>query len=148
MPKILNPDVSEMSTCKDTLSSPNVKNIDNAFTKIHTHSTPNLWTFSHTMLYEKVQLFELKIIKIAIVWKKSKLFLLFFCDFEHIKTGFRRFKILVLTVDIKSPIYEAFHVNCSSAARERQIVLYLAHVYDTKTYLKKFYDKYFRRIFS
>ena len=32
-------------------------------------------------------------------------FLLFFCDFKHIKTGFRRFKILVLTVDIKSPIY-------------------------------------------
>ena len=44
--------------------------------------------------------------------------------------------------------YEAFYVNCPSAARERQIVLYLAHVYDTKTYLKKFYDKHFRRIFS
>ena len=35
----------------------------------------------------------------------KNLFLLFFCDFEHIKTGFRRFKILVLTVVIKSPIY-------------------------------------------
>ena len=45
-------------------------------------------------------------------------------------------------------VYEAFHVNCPSAARDRQIVLYLAHVYDTKTYLKKFYDKHFRRIFS
>ena len=31
-------------------------------------------------------------------------FLLCFCDFEHIKTGFRRFKILALTVDIKSPV--------------------------------------------
>ena len=30
------------------------------------------------------------------------IFCCFFCDFEHIKTGFRRFKILVLTVDIKS----------------------------------------------
>ena len=44
--------------------------------------------------------------------------------------------------------YEAFHVNCPSAARERQIVLYLAHVYNTKMYLKKFYEKHFRRIFS
>ena len=35
-------------------------------------------------------------------------------------------------------IYGAFHVNCPSAVRERQIVLYLAHVYDTKTYLKNF----------
>ena len=34
----------------------------------------------------------------------KKFFLFFFCDFEHIKTGFRRFKFLVLTVDIKSPI--------------------------------------------
>ena len=32
-------------------------------------------------------------------------------------------------------IYEAFHVNCPIAARERQIVLYLDHFYDTKTYL-------------
>ena len=40
-------------------------------------------------------------------------------------------------------IYEAFHVNCPSTARERQIVLYLPHVYDTKTYLKKFYDRHF-----
>ena len=45
-------------------------------------------------------------------------------------------------------IYEAFHVNCPGAARERQIVLYLAHVYDTKTYFQKFYDKHFRLIFS
>ena len=55
--------------------------------------------------------------KIVISWKKSKFwnfevrisfehnfFLLFFCNFEHIKTGFRRFRILALTVDIKSPI--------------------------------------------
>ena len=42
-----------MSTCKGTLSTPNVKNIANAFTKIHTHFTPNLWTFSHTMWYTK-----------------------------------------------------------------------------------------------
>ena len=41
-PKILNPDESEMSISKGTLSPPNVKNIGNAFTKIHTHSTPNL----------------------------------------------------------------------------------------------------------
>ena len=52
-PKILNPDVSEMSICKGTLSTLNIKNIGNAFTKIHTHSTPNLWTFSHTMCYTK-----------------------------------------------------------------------------------------------
>ena len=26
--------------------------------------------------------------------------------------------------------------------------LYPAHVYDTKTYIKKFYDKHFRHIFS
>ena len=44
--------------------------------------------------------------------------------------------------------YEAFHVNCPSAARERKIVLYLAHIYDTKTYLKKLYDQHFRCIFS
>ena len=34
------------------------------------------------------------------------------------------------------------------AAREPQIVLFLTHVYDTKTYFKKFFDKRFRRIFS
>ena len=44
--------------------------------------------------------------------------------------------------------YEAFHVNCPSAARERQIVLYPVHVYDTRTYLEKFYDKHFWRLFS
>ena len=40
-------------------------------------------------------------------------FLLFFCDFEHIKTGFRRLKILAPTVDIKSPIYT--HILSHSA---------------------------------
>ena len=44
--------------------------------------------------------------------------------------------------------YEAFHVNCPSAARERQIPLFLTHVYDTRMYLKKLFDKRFRRIFS
>ena len=34
------------------------------------------------------------------------------------------------------------------AAREPQIVLFLTHVYDTKMYLKKLFDKRFRRIFS
>ena len=34
------------------------------------------------------------------------------------------------------------------AAREPQIVLSLTHVYDTKMYLKKLFDKRFRRIFS
>ena len=34
------------------------------------------------------------------------------------------------------------------AAREPQIVLFLTHVYDTKIYLKKLFDKRFRRIFS
>ena len=33
------------------------------------------------------------------------------------------------------------------AAREPQIVLFLTHVYDTKKYLKKLFDKRFRRIF-
>ena len=33
-------------------------------------------------------------------------------------------------------VYEAFHVNCPSAARESQIVLFLTHVYDIKMYLK------------
>ena len=33
------------------------------------------------------------------------------------------------------------------AARELQIVLFLTHVYDTKKYLKKLFDKRFRRIF-
>ena len=34
------------------------------------------------------------------------------------------------------------------AAREPQIVLFVTHVYDTKKYLKKLFDKRFRRIFS
>ena len=34
------------------------------------------------------------------------------------------------------------------AAREPQIVLFLTHVYDTKMYLKKLFDKRFRRSFS
>ena len=34
------------------------------------------------------------------------------------------------------------------AAREPQIVLFLTHVYDTKKYFKKLFDKRFRRIFS
>ena len=34
------------------------------------------------------------------------------------------------------------------AAREPQIVLFLTHVYDTKKYLKKLFDKRFQRIFS
>ena len=34
------------------------------------------------------------------------------------------------------------------AARDPQIVLFLTHVYDTKMYLKKLFDKRFRRIFS
>ena len=34
------------------------------------------------------------------------------------------------------------------AAREPPIVLFLTHVYDTKKYLKKLFDKRFRRIFS
>ena len=34
------------------------------------------------------------------------------------------------------------------AAREPQLVLFLTHVYDTKKYLKKLFDKRFRRIFS
>ena len=34
------------------------------------------------------------------------------------------------------------------AAREPQIVLFLTHVYNTKTYLKKLFDKRFRPIFS
>ena len=33
------------------------------------------------------------------------------------------------------------------AAREPQIVLFLTHVYDTKMYFKKLFDKCFRRIF-
>ena len=124
MPKILNPGVSEVSTCKGTLSTPNVKNIGNAFTKFHTHSTPNLWTFSHTICYtrkfkllrykssklqfhEKNQNFEALRLEYLLNTCKyhAKKFFLLFCDFENIKTGFRRFKILVLTVDIKSPIY-------------------------------------------
>ena len=36
---------------------------------------------------------------------------------------------------------EAFHVNC-------QIVLFLTHVYDTKKYLEKLFDKRFQLIFS
>ena len=32
-------------------------------------------------------------------------------------------------------------------ARDPQIVLFLTHVYDTKMYLKKLFDKRFRRIF-
>ena len=59
-PKILIPDVSEMSICIDTLSTPNVNNIGNAFTKIHTHSIPNLWTFTHTMCYTKSPNFWVK----------------------------------------------------------------------------------------
>ena len=34
------------------------------------------------------------------------------------------------------------------ATREPQIVLFLTHVYDTKMYFKKLFDKRFRRIFS
>ena len=34
------------------------------------------------------------------------------------------------------------------AARELQIVQFLTHVYDTKMYFKKLFDKRFRRIFS
>ena len=34
------------------------------------------------------------------------------------------------------------------AAREPQIVLFLTHVYNTKMYLQKLFDKRFRRIFS
>ena len=56
--------------------------------------------------------------------------------------------IIIAIHIIYAHIYEKFHVNCPSAARERQIVLDPAHVYDTKTYLKKFYDERFRRIFS
>ena len=44
--------------------------------------------------------------------------------------------------------YEAFHVNCPSAAHERQIPLFLTHVYDSRMYLTKLFDKRFRRIFS
>ena len=56
--------------------------------------------------------------------------------------------LLVLTHKIAT--YEAFHVNCPIAARERQIVLYVAHVYDTKTYLIYFmiiiFDVFFPQI--
>ena len=40
-------------------------------------------------------------------------------------------------------VYEAFNVNCPSAAREHQIGLYPVHVYGTKTYIKEFYDNHF-----
>ena len=81
--------------------------------------------FPYNVLYKKVEIFELKNHENCHFMKKNQnfeifrleyllntckyhakiFFLLFFCDFEHIKIGFRRFKILVLTVDIKSPIY-------------------------------------------
>ena len=36
---------------------------------------------------------------------------------------------------------EAFHVNCPSAVREPQMVLFSTHIYDTKMYFKKLFDK-------
>ena len=53
--------------------------------------------FPYNVLYKEVQIFESK--------NDKKIFLSFSWDFKHIKTIFRRFKILVLTVDIKSPIH-------------------------------------------
>ena len=54
----------------------------------------------------------------------------------------------VYSGDVYVGVYEVIHVNCPSAARERQIPLFLTHVYDTRIYLKKLFDKRFRRIFS
>ena len=58
--------------------------------------------------HEKNQNFEILRLEYLLntcKYHAKNFFLLFFCNFEHIKTSFRRFKILVLTVDIKSPIY-------------------------------------------
>ena len=41
-----------------------------------------------------------------------------------------------------------FTSTAPRVAREPQIVLFLTHVSDTKIYLKKLFDKRFRRIFS
>ena len=43
---------------------------------------------------------------------------------------------------------EAFRLNSPSAARERQIMLYLSRFYDINMHFKKLCDKRFRRIFS
>ena len=51
----------------------------------------------------------------------------------------------------KLTIYNIWGVSrqlSQRAAREPQIVLFLIHVYDTKKYFKKLFDKCFRRIFS
>ena len=60
----------------------------------------------------------------------------------------------VLTQFMSTCVYMLTHERIWGVSRqlsqrgERQIVLYIAHVYDTKTNLKKYYDKHFRRIFS
>ena len=46
------------------------------------------------------------------------------------------------------PVFSLTQPTVQRAARKPQIVLFLTHVYDTKMYLKKLFDKRFRRIFS
>ena len=84
--------------------------------------------------------------------------------------GFPKFRIMILISDFLHSIWRiqyfclevrkslGFSRNKSiwgvsrqlpqRAARESQIVLFLTHDYDTKMYLKKWFDKRFRRIFS
>ena len=56
---------------------------------------------------------------------------------------------LILTDHLNSQnIWGVSYQLPQRAVRDPQIVLFLTHVYDTKMYLKKFFDKRFRRIFS
>ena len=54
----------------------------------------------------------------------------------------------VVLIDFSVPLWGVSRQLSQRAAREPQIVLFLTHVYDTKKYLKKLFDKRFRRIFS
>ena len=54
---------------------------------------------------QNLEILRLEYLSNTYKYHAKNFFLMFFCDVEHIKTGFRRFKILTLTVDIKSPIY-------------------------------------------
>ena len=49
---------------------------------------------------------------------------------------------------LMDPIWGVSRQLSQRAAREPYIVLFLTHVYDTKMYLKKLFNKHFRRIFS